>query len=156
MLTAFSLIHSGAAPATGRSLMSTPRALAMAAQIEYEISQLSEEEAEDFRADLGITGSAMDRLIQVSYDLLGLMSYFTVGEDEVRAWTIPVHTTAPKAAGAIHTDFERGFIRAEVVSYDEFIQRKSMTQCKTDGVLRLEGKEYIVKDGDIINFRFAV
>lgn len=128
----------------------------ISAQIEMEIQQLSNEEAQAFRNDIGITHSAMERLIRLSYELLGLISFFTVGKDEVRAWTIPLNTAAPQAAGAIHTDFERGFIRAEVVSYDDFIQRKSLKQCKTDGVMRLEGKDYIVKDGDIINFRFAV
>ena len=131
-------------------------ALAISAQIEMEIQQLSEEEAKDFQDELGILESAMGRLIRTSYDLLGLISFFTVGEDEVRAWTIKQHTKAPQAAGAIHTDFERGFIRAEVVHFDDFIKRKSLPQCKTDGVMRLEGKEYVVQDGDIINFRFAV
>lgn len=131
-------------------------ALAISAQIEMEIQQLSDEEADLFQEELGITESAMGRLIRTSYDLLGLISFFTVGSDEVRAWTITQNTKAPQAAGAIHTDFERGFIRAEVVHYNDFIQRKSLPQCKTDGVMRLEGKEYIVKDGDIINFRFAV
>ena len=130
--------------------------LAVSAKIEMEIRQLSEEEAELFRNDLGITESATDRLIRTSYDLVGLISFFTVGSDEVRAWTVRRHTPAPLAAGAIHTDIERGFIRAEVVHYDDYITRKSMAACRTDGVLRLEGKEYIVKDGDIINFRFAV
>ncbi|MBN1559051.1 redox-regulated ATPase YchF, partial [candidate division KSB1 bacterium] len=131
-------------------------ALSISAQIEMEIRQLSDDEAQLFQAELGIAESAMARLIRTSYDLLGLISFFTVGSDEVRAWTIEQHTKAPQAAGAIHTDFERGFIRAEVVHYDDFIARTSLPQCKTDGVMRLEGKEYIVKDGDIINFRFAV
>ncbi len=131
-------------------------ALSISAQIEMEIQQLSDDEAALFQEELGITESAMGRLIRTSYDLLGLISYFTVGSDEVRAWTIRHNTKAPQAAGAIHTDFERGFIRAEIVHYDDFIIRKSLPQCKTDGVMRLEGKEYIVKDGDIINFRFAV
>ena len=131
-------------------------ALSISAQIEMEIQQLSAEEADIFQDELGITESAMGRLIRVSYDLLGLISFFTVGSDEVRAWTIKENTKAPQSAGAIHTDFERGFIRAEIVHYDDFIPRKSLPQCKTDGVMRLEGKEYVVKDGDIINFRFAV
>jgi ribosome-binding ATPase len=130
--------------------------LAVSAQIEMEIQQLSDEEAELFRSDLGITDSAMGRLIRTSYDLVGLISFFTVGSDEVRAWTISRNTPAPLAAGAIHTDIERGFIRAEVVHYADYVTRKTYALCRTDGVLRLEGKEYIVKDGDIINFRFAV
>ncbi|HNR66763.1 MAG TPA: redox-regulated ATPase YchF [bacterium] len=132
------------------------RVVPIAAQIESEIQQLSAEEAVVFRADLGIETSAMDRLIRESFSLLGIINFFTVGEDEVRAWTIPANTAAPMAAGAIHTDFERGFIRAEVVAYLDFIQRKSLAQCRNDGVLRLEGRDYIVKDGDIINFRFAI
>lgn len=130
--------------------------LMISAQIEMEIQQLSEEEAKTFRDDLGIEFSAMDQLIRTSYELLGLVSFFTVGSDEVRAWTIKKNTQAPQAAGAIHTDFERGFIRAEVVFYDDFIQRGNMVQCKSDGLVKLEGKDYIVRDGDIINFRFAV
>ncbi|MBN1542760.1 redox-regulated ATPase YchF [candidate division KSB1 bacterium] len=130
--------------------------LPIAAQIESEIQQLPEDEAELFRRDMGIQTRAMDRLIRESFTLLGIINFFTVGEDEVRAWTIAQGTAAPQAAGAIHTDFERGFIRAEVVSYNEFIQRKSLAHCRNDGVLRLEGKTYIVKDGDIINFLFAV
>ncbi len=130
--------------------------LAISAKIEMEMQQLLPEEAELFRNDLGITDSARERLIRTSYDLVGLISFFTVGSDEVRAWTIRRGTPAPLAAGAIHTDIERGFIRAEVVHYDDFIARKTMAQCRTDGVLRLEGRDYIVKDGDIINFRFAV
>jgi ribosome-binding ATPase len=130
--------------------------VAISAQIEMELGQLSAQEAQDFQQDLGITQSAMATLIRTSYDLLGLMAFFTVGEDEVRAWTIRHHTTAPLAAGAIHSDFERGFIRAEVVHYDDFILHKTMAKCRSEGVLRLEGREYIVKDGDIITFRFAV
>ncbi len=130
--------------------------LPISAQIEMEIQQLSEEEAEVFRQDAGITQPAMHRLLRTSYQLLGLLSFFTVGEDEVRAWTIHHHTLAPQAAGEIHSDIERGFIRAEVVHYDDFIVRGTMAKCRSEAVLRLEGKEYPVKDGDIINFRFAV
>jgi hypothetical protein len=130
--------------------------LTIAAQIEMEIQQLEREEAELFRKDLGIKDSAMEKLVRISYDLLGLISFFTVGEDEVRAWTVPENTKAPLAAGTIHSDFEKGFIRAEVVHYDDFIERKSLAKCKSDGVMRLEGRDYTVKDGDIITFRFAV
>jgi ribosome-binding ATPase len=128
----------------------------VSAQIEMEIGQLAAEEAEIFRKDAGISEAAMDKLIRASYELLGLMSFFTVGEDEVRAWTIKQYTPAPQAAGEIHSDIERGYIRAEVVSYNDFIARETMAKCRSDAVLHLEGKEYIVKDGDIINFRFAV
>jgi GTP-binding protein YchF len=130
--------------------------LPISAQIEMEIQQLSEEEAEIFRQDAGIQQPAMNRLLRSSYQLLGLLSFFTVGEDEVRAWTIHRNTMAPQAAGVIHSDIERGFIRAEVVHFDDFIVRGTMAKCRAEAVLRLEGKEYIVKDGDIINFRFAV
>ncbi|HNW59044.1 MAG TPA: redox-regulated ATPase YchF [bacterium] len=130
--------------------------LPISAQIEMEIQQLSAEEAEIFRQDAGIQQPAMHRLLRSSYELLGLLSFFTVGEDEVRAWTIHNNTLAPQAAGVIHSDIERGFIRAEVVHYDDFIARGSMAKCRAEAVLRLEGKEYIVRDGDIINFRFAV
>jgi ribosome-binding ATPase len=132
------------------------KTLAVSAKIEMEIQQLSEDEAELFRSELGITESAMGRLVRTSYDLLGLLSFLTVGSDEVRAWTINKNTHAPIAGGAIHSDIERGFIRAEVVAFEEFIPRGTLAQCRSDGVLRLEGKDYIVKDGDIINFRFAV
>jgi len=130
--------------------------LAISAQIEMEIQQLADEEAEMFRNDLGIKHSAMDKLIRTSYELLGLVSFFTVESDEVRAWTIRKNTHAPQAAGAIHTDFEQGFIRAEVVFYDDFIEHGTMAKCKSEGLVRLEGKDYIVKDGDIIKFRFAI
>ena len=130
--------------------------LPIPAQIEMEMQQLAPEEAEAFRADLGITQSAMLKLIRTSYDLLGLISFFTVGEDEVRAWTIRTGTLAPQAAGEVHTDIERGFIRAEVVHYDDFIVRGNYAKCRSEGVLRLEGRDYAVKDGDIINFRFAI
>jgi len=130
--------------------------LPLSAEIEMEIGQLDPAEADIFRRDAGIEQSAMEKLIRVSYDLLGLLSFFTVGEDEVRAWTIHHHTHAPQAAGKVHSDIERGFIRAEVVHYDDFIRHGSLAKCRSEAVLRLEGKEYIVKDGDIINFRFAI
>jgi ribosome-binding ATPase YchF (GTP1/OBG family) len=131
------------------------RAVALCATIELEISRLEPADAAAFLADLGLTESGLDRVIQASYDLLGYMSFFTVGEDECRAWSIARNTPAQEAAGEIHSDIQRGFIRAEVVAYDELITRGSMAACREHGEVRLEGKEYIVQDGDIINFRFA-
>jgi hypothetical protein len=129
---------------------------ALSAEIEKEISQLDEEDAQVFLEDLQITEPATEKLIRVSYELMGLQSFFTVGEDECRSWAIIKGTRAQKAAGQIHTDLEKGFIRAEVVSYDNLMQHGSMNACKEKGVLRLEGKEYIIKDGDILNIRFNV
>jgi len=130
--------------------------LDLCGKIEMEIAQLSKDEATAFLEDLGIAEPALNRLIRVSYDLLGLISFLTSGEDEVRAWTIEKGTTAQKAAGKIHSDIERGFIRAEVISFDDFIAQGSMAAAREKGLLRLEGKQYEVKDGDIINFRFNV
>jgi ribosome-binding ATPase len=130
-------------------------AVAVCAKIELEIAQLEPSDATAFLTDLGLTESGLDRVIRASYELLGYMSFFTVGEDECRAWSIPRHTQAQIAAGEIHSDIARGFIRAEVVSYDHLIARGSMAACREHGEVRLEGKEYIVQDGDIINFRFA-
>src|SRR5919198_3252542 len=130
-------------------------AVAVCAKIELEIAQLEPADAAAFLADLGLRESGLDRVIRASYDLLGYISFFTVGEDECRAWSIPRHTPAQLAAGEIHSDIARGFIRAEVVGYDALIARGSMAACRDHGELRLEGKEYIVLDGDIINFRFA-
>ncbi len=121
-----------------------------------EIAQLSPEEARAFLDDLGIQEPALNKLIHVSYGLLGLISFLTVGEDEVRARTIAKGTSAHKAAGKIHSDIERGFIRAEVVHYDDFISSGNMHSAREKGLLRLEGKTYEVRDGDIINFRFNV
>ncbi len=132
------------------------KVLNLCGKIEMEIAQLSPEEASAFLNDLGIHEPALNRLIHVSYDLLGLISFLTVGEDEVRAWTIKKGTDALEAAGKIHSDIERGFIRAEVVSFDDFISHGSMSAAREKGLLRLEGKTYEVKDGDIINFRFNV
>ncbi|MDP3048749.1 MAG: redox-regulated ATPase YchF [Thermodesulfovibrionales bacterium] len=132
------------------------KVLTLCGKIEMEIAQLSPEEAEAFLNDLGIHEPALNRLIHVSYDLLGLISFLTVVEDEVRAWTIKKGTDAQKAAGKIHSDIERGFIRAEVVSFDDFISHGSMSAVREKGLLRLEGKTHKVKDGDIINFRFNV
>ncbi len=130
--------------------------LSMCGKIEMEIAQLSPEEAVAFLDDLGITEPALDRLIRVSYDLLGLISFLTVGEDEVRAWTIKKGTNAQRAAGKIHSDIERGFIRAEVVLYDDLIKHGGMAAAREKGLVRLEGKTYEVRDGAIINFRFNV
>jgi GTP-binding protein YchF len=130
-------------------------AVAVCAKIELEIAQLDSADAAAFLADLGLSASGLDRVIRSTYDLLGYMSFFTVGEDECRAWSIPRGTPAQLAAGEIHSDIARGFIRAEVVSYDALVSRGSMTACRDRGEVRLEGKEYVVQDGDIINFRFA-
>ena len=126
------------------------------AKIEMEIGQLSAEEATLFMEDLGIGESALQRLIHACYERLGLISFLTVGEDEVRAWTIPKATTALRAAGAIHSDIERGFIKAEVISFDDLVESGSMASAREKGTLRLEGKEYTVRDGDIVHFKFNV
>lgn len=128
----------------------------VSAKIEEEISQLEGEEKEMFLDELGMTESGLDRLIKASYTLLGLISYLTAGEPEVRAWTITEGTKAPQAAGKIHSDFERGFIRAEVVHYNDLIECGSMAAAKEKGLVRSEGKEYVMKDGDIVLFRFNV
>ncbi len=126
------------------------------AQIEQEISELDDEERALFLDELGVSESGLDRLIRASYRLLGLISFLTSGEDETRAWTIKVGTKAPQAAGKIHTDFERGFIRAEVVAYDDLVSNGSVAAAREKGLVRLEGKDYVVKDGDVIVFRFNV
>jgi hypothetical protein len=131
------------------------RAVVLCAKIELEIAQLEPADAAAFLADLGLAASGLDRVIRASYELLGYVSFFTVGEDECRAWSIPRGTAAQAAAGEIHTDLARGFIRAEVVAYDRLVGRGSMAACRDHGEVRLEGKEYIVLDGDIINVRFA-
>jgi hypothetical protein len=126
------------------------------AQIEQEIAELDEDEKKMFLEDLGLSESGLEKLIKASYRILGLISYLTAGEPEVRAWTITKGTKAPQAAGKIHSDFERGFIRAEVVSYDDLIACGSHNAAKEKGLIRLEGKDYVVKDGDIMLFRFNV
>lgn len=126
------------------------------AQIEQEIAELDDEEKQMFLEDLGLRESGLDKLIAASYRLLGLISFLTAGEDECRAWTIKEGTKAPQAAGKIHTDFERGFIRAEVVNYKDLLENGSLAAAKEKGVVGLEGKEYVVKDGDVILFRFNV
>lgn len=130
--------------------------VSLCGKIEMDIAQLNPDEAKAFLDDLKIRQPALNRLIQVSYDLLGLISFLTVGEDEVRAWTITKGYNAQKAAGKIHSDIERGFIRAEVIGFDDFILAKTMAVARDKGLLRLEGKTYQVQDGDIINFRFNV
>ncbi|MBE7046856.1 MAG: redox-regulated ATPase YchF [Ruminococcaceae bacterium] len=130
--------------------------LYVSARIEEEISELDDEEKMFFLQDLGLSESGLDRLIKKSYALLGLISYLTAGEPEVRAWTIKRGTKAPQAAGKIHTDFEKGFIKAEVVSYNDLMECGSHAAAKEKGLVRLEGKEYVVQDGDIILFRFNV
>ena len=130
--------------------------IGLSARLEMEIRQLPEGEARAFLADFGIERPALDRLIATSFRLMGLASFFTVGADEVKAWTIREGTRAAQAAGIIHSDIERGFIRAEVVPFEEFATCRSLPECRTAGALRLEGKDYPVQDGDIINFRFAV
>ena len=126
------------------------------AQIEQEISELDEDEKKMFLEELGLNESGLDKLIKASYHLLGLISYLTAGEDETRAWTIKRGTKAPQAAGKIHSDFERGFIRAEVVAYQNLLEYGSLSAAKEKGVVGIEGKEYVVKDGDVILFRFNV
>jgi len=131
------------------------RAVPICAKIELEISQLEPDDAKAFMADLGLKESGLDRVIRASYDLLGYISFFTVGEDENRAWSIPRGTNAQNAAGEIHSDIQRGFIRAEVCRYEDLLKRGSIAGCRDNAELRLEGKEYIVLDGDVINFRHA-
>jgi len=135
----------------------TPPVLLLCGKIEMEIAQLPQDEANAFLEDLGIKEPAMNMLCRVSYETLGLISFFTVVEDEVKAWTIKKGTEAVKAAGKIHSDIEKGFIRAEVINYEDFISSgEDMVNAKKHGLLRLEGKNYIVQDGDIINFKFNV
>ena len=130
--------------------------VAVCAAIEAEISQLDEADRADFLKDLGLVEPGLNRVIRAGYELLGLQTYFTAGVKEVRAWTVKGGSTAPQAAGVIHTDFERGFIRAEVIAYDEFIKYQGEAGAKDAGKLRLEGKEYLVKEGDVMHFRFNV
>jgi len=129
---------------------------ALQGKLEMDIAQLPADEAEMFLAEYGIEEPSLHRMIRLSYDLLGLQSFFTAGEDECRAWTVHKGATAPEAAGEIHTDLQKGFIRAEVVAYDDLMALGSMHEAKTHGKLRVEGKEYIVKDGDVINILFNV
>ena len=125
-------------------------------KLEAEIGELEDDERDEFLQELGMEEPGLNRVIRAGYTLLGLQTYFTAGVKEVRAWTIPVGATAPQAAGKIHTDFEKGFIRAEIVGYDDYIAGNGEQGAKDVGKWRLEGKDYIVKDGDVIHFRFNV
>jgi ribosome-binding ATPase len=130
--------------------------LAICAALEAQIADLSEEDQKVFLSDMGMTEPGLNRLIRAAYDLLGLQTYFTAGAKEVRAWTIRRGDTAPQAAAVIHTDFEKGFIRAEVIAYEDFVRLKGEQGAKEAGKMRLEGKEYVVQDGDVMHFRFNV
>jgi len=130
--------------------------VAVCAAIEAEIADLEDEEKQMFLADMGLDEPGLNRLIRAAFSLLGLQTYFTAGVKEVRAWTIHAGDTAPQAAGVIHTDFERGFIRAQTIAFDDFIAYKGEHGAKEAGKMRAEGKEYVVKDGDVLNFLFNV
>lgn len=130
--------------------------VALQGKVEMELAQMSDEDAQMFLQEFGISEPSLPRVIRLSYQLLGLQSFFTVGEDEVRAWTVPVGAAAVEAAGAIHTDLAKGFVRAEVVHYEDLIKTGGMNEAKQKGVLRLEGKEYIVQDGDIVHIRSSL
>ncbi len=132
------------------------RVVVICGRIEAEISELAEEEKATFLAEMGLAESGLDRLIRSGYEMLGLITYFTAGKKEVRAWTIPVGTKAPQAAAVIHTDFEKGFIRAEVIAYFDYINAAGEAGAKEKGLMRLEGKEYVAQDGDVMHFRFNV
>jgi len=131
------------------------RALTVCAKIELEIAELAPEDAAAFLTDLGLRESGLDRVIRAAYDLLGYLSFFTTGEDECRAWSIPTGTVAQEAAGEIHSDLSRGFIRAEVVAWQDLVARGSLAACRKHAEVRLEGKDYVVRDGDVMNVRFA-
>ncbi|MBW8906661.1 MAG: DUF933 domain-containing protein, partial [Betaproteobacteria bacterium] len=128
----------------------------ISAALESQIADMPDEDKQLFLEDMGMDEPGLNRMIRAAYQLLGLQTYFTAGPKEVRAWTISAGATAPQAAGAIHTDFERGFIRAEVAAYDEFVAHGGEQGAKEAGKLRLEGKDYVVRDGDVIHFRFNV
>jgi hypothetical protein len=130
--------------------------MVISAKIESEIAQLDKSEKETFLEELNIKESGLDKLIKVSYDLLGLMSFLTAGPKEVRAWTIKKATKAPQAAGKVHSDMERGFIRAEVINYKDLLECEGYTRAKEKGLIRSEGKDYVMQDGDVVVFRFNV
>jgi len=141
---------------TNRALEENAEVVCVSAQVEAEIAELDAADKESFLKDLGLVESGLDRLIRSAYHLLGLATFFTAGEPEVRAWTITAGSKAPQAAGKIHSDFEKGFIRAEVVSFADLIACKSYAAARESGKLRLEGKEYVIQDGDVVHFRFNV
>ena len=130
--------------------------LPICAQVEAELAELDDDEKAEFLADLGLEESGLARLAKAAYKLLGLQSFFTAGEMEVKAWTIPIGAKAPQAAGVIHTDFEKGFIKAETASYDDYIKYGGEAGCREHGRLRQEGKDYVVEDGDVMHFKFNV
>jgi ribosome-binding ATPase len=140
----------------GLGVANAPPGVVVSAPIELEISRLASAEQQEFLADLGLAEPSLDRVIRACYELLGVLSFFTVGEDEVRAWTIRQGAVARDAAGTIHSDIERGFIRAEVVRWDDLLRLSTMAACREKALLRLEGKEYVVQDGDVVHFRFNV
>ncbi|HXO21101.1 MAG TPA: redox-regulated ATPase YchF [Thermoanaerobaculia bacterium] len=144
------------AAALGIALRPAVLAVTISAPIEEEISRLPPDEQKEFLADIGLSEPSLDRVTRASFELLGLLSFFTVGEDEVRAWTIHRGSHAREAAGTIHSDIERGFIRAEVVRWEDLLRLKTMAACREAGLLRLEGKEYVMQDGDVAHFRFNV
>jgi hypothetical protein len=130
--------------------------VALCGKLEMELEQLSESEAKEFREAMGLTESVLERVISLSYELLGLISFFTIASDQLKAWTIPLGTTAPKAAGKVHTDMERGFIRAEVISRNDLEMCGTFAEARKRGLLKTEGKHYIIQDGDIVTFLFHV
>jgi ribosome-binding ATPase YchF (GTP1/OBG family) len=154
-----------AAAATGNALSARvfaraaaegARAVVVSAAIEAEVSTLPEADRAEFLEGLGLSDSGLDRVIRAGYDLLGLITYFTVGPKETRAWTITRGTKAPQAAAVIHNDFERGFIAAETIAYDDYVAGKGETGARDAGKLRIEGRDYVVRDGDVLEFRFNV
>jgi len=155
ILVVFNLSEGQAAPQIAYEHQRS-KVVALQGKLEMDIAQLPPEDREMFMSEYNIEEPSLNRMIRLSYDLLGLQSFFTVGPDEVRAWTVERGATAPVAAGVIHSDLQKGFIRAEVVAYDDLVELGGLTECKGKGKLRLEGKEYIVKDGDVLNIRFNI
>ena len=140
----------------GSTARRTEASASICAKIEEEISELDDDEKQEYLETLGIRESGLDKLIKASYTTLGLMSFLTAGEDECRAWTIRIGTKAPQAAGKVHTDMERGFIRAEVINYADLLREGSLAAAREKGLVRVEGKDYVVQDGDVCLFRFNV